>query len=198
QEENEEGISGSIAPRILDFDDDAASPLALLIYDADDYSSSSSATAAAANTGTSASTAPRCWDDVVSFSPFPSLDALFDTTPAQQADPVPAVCYPSSTSSSSLNPPLPAMFAVPPPYAGNHHLNPSTTRIPWASTRSRTATRRTRPTPRHSRRATSMRRRACSSGRGSREWRRCRGARYWRLVASGRAEDRTASFMRER
>ncbi|KAJ8504816.1 hypothetical protein OPV22_005702 [Ensete ventricosum] len=124
QEENEEGISGSIAPRILDFDDDAASPLALLIYDADDYSSSSSATAAAANTGTSASTAPRCWDDVVSFSPFPSLDALFDTTPAQQADPIPAVCYPSSTSSSSLNPPLPAMFAVPPPYAGNHHLNP--------------------------------------------------------------------------
>ncbi|RRT60164.1 hypothetical protein B296_00028424, partial [Ensete ventricosum] len=124
QEENEEGISGSIAPRILDFDDDAASPLALLIYDADDYSSSSSATAAAANTGTSASTAPRCWDDVVSFSPFPSLDALFDTTPAQQADPVPAVCYPSSTSSSSLNPPLSAMFAVPPPYAGNHHLNP--------------------------------------------------------------------------
>ncbi|URE04438.1 CCT motif family protein [Musa troglodytarum] len=123
-EENEEGICGSIAPRILDFDDDDVSPLALLIYADDVCSSSSSATAAAVNAGTSVSTPPRCWDDVVSFSPFPSLDALFDTPPAQHPDPVPAVWYPSSTSSSSLNPPLPAMFPVPPPYAGNHHLNP--------------------------------------------------------------------------
>lgn len=125
QEENEEGICSSIAPRILDFDDDDdVSPLALLNYADDVNSSSSSATAAAVNTGTSASTPPRCWDDVGSFSPFPSIDALFDTPPAQQPDPVPAVCYPSSTSSSSLNPPLPAMFPVPTPYAGNHHLNP--------------------------------------------------------------------------
>ncbi|XP_065039449.1 uncharacterized protein LOC135673972 [Musa acuminata AAA Group] len=124
-EENEEGICSSIAPRILDFDDDDdVSPLALLNYADDVYSSSSSATAAAVNKGTSASTPPRCWDDVGSFSPFPSIDALFDTPPAQQPDPVPAVCYPSSTSSSSLNPPLPAMFPVPTPYAGNHHLNP--------------------------------------------------------------------------